>query len=118
MNLTYLKPAVSDESTAVLSISMADREVALFPLHCPSLLHVLRSEDAARPGQVVVHANELEYSASGQSTGNIVRCALRPILRTVPNMLKCVFSITCSGPFQTGRLAGQMQLPSALAVVL
>lgn len=34
---------------------------------------VLRSEGSARPGQVVVHANELEYNASGVSTGDIVR---------------------------------------------
>jgi hypothetical protein len=32
----------------------------------------MHSKDA-RPGQVVVHANELEYDASGVSTGDIVR---------------------------------------------
>ena len=39
---------------------------------------VLRSEGSARPGQVVVHANELEYNASGVSTGDIVRYPAQP----------------------------------------
>ncbi len=31
-------------------------------------------EETAKPGQVVVHANELEYGQEGVSTGGLVRC--------------------------------------------